>query len=276
MRNFLAFIKRFQVLMFFGLLQGISFTIYFTYSEYPRSKYLTTASYVNGSILEARFSLTKHFNLSANNNVLQKENAELLMNQPKSLMSLDHGYVTVNDSLHLQQYEYIPGTVIQSTHTKVNNYFTINIGHAQGVSRGMGVIAPEGIVGKIHAVSEHYAVVKSCLTDHSNFDIMIKKSGQFGTLHWNAKNYRKGTMNGVSNDIKIDKWSSIVTRGGGGIFPRGIPVGKVLKTEHIEGKPLWDISLIFAVDFSTIQNIYVVKNILKFEQQKLEEQIPNE
>jgi len=274
MRNFIAFIKRFQVLMFFALLQGVSISIYFTYSQYARSKYLTTASYVNGSILEARFSLTKHFNLSQNNIVLQKENAELLRNQPSSLISLDRSYVTVNDSLHLQQYEYIPGIVIQSTHTKTNNYFTINIGHAQGVERGMGVISPSGIIGKIHGTSEHYSIVKSCLTENSNFDIMIEKTGQFGTLHWKGDNHRRGTLEGVSNDIKIKKWSNIVTRGGGGIFPRGIPVGKVLKTESVEGKPLWDITLIFSENLATVQNIYVVKNILLVEQAELEEMIP--
>lgn len=274
MKNFIAFLKRFQVLTFFLILQGVAMFFYFSYSQFPRSKYLTTATYMSGSLYEMRNGVTKHFDLSENNADLTKQNIELLEKQPLSFISLNKKYVTIDDTLYSQKYSYIPGLIIQSTHTAVNNYFTINIGRAQNIQKGMGVISAKGIVGKIHAISEHYAVVKSCLTDNSNFDIIIEKTGQFGSLSWDGTNFRKGSMNGVSNDVEVKKWSKIVTRGGGGIFPRGIPVGMVTETKTVEGKPLWDITLKFAVDFSTVQNIYVVKNIMLDEQRALENQIP--
>ncbi len=274
MRNFIAFIRRFRVLLFFAILQGIALSLYFTFIRFPRSQYLTTASAVSGSVLSVRNDITKHFNLSENNSNLQTENIRLMEQLPSSFIQLENGNVKINDTLHHQQYTYIPGTIINSTHDKRNNYFTINIGKKQGVKRGMGVFSSNGVVGVIHNSSNHFAVVKSCLTSNINIDILIEKTGQFGFLKWDGRDARRGTMWGVSNDTKVEKWSKVVTRGGGGIFPRGLTVGKVESTDVVEGKPLWDITILFSENYRTLQRVYVVKNLLLEEQQELESQIP--
>jgi rod shape-determining protein MreC len=276
MRNFLAFLNRFRILLVFALLQAIALSTYFTFKEFPRSRYLTTANEVNGRILLARNELTKHFNLATNNQKLQKENIRLRNRLPQSFIQLENGSFKINDTLFDQQYQYIPATVIHSTHTKRNNYFTLNVGKKQGVKRGMGVFSDAGIVGVVHNSSEHFAVVKSCLTENINIDVMIEGSGQFGLLKWNGKDARKGTMWGVSNDSDVKKWSKVVTRGGGGIFPRGLPVGKVSAKHTVEGEPLWDIEVLYSEDYRSIQRVYVIKNLLRTEQQELEADIPEE
>jgi len=258
-------------------MQGLALTFYFTFVHFPRSQYLTTASNLSGSILEIRNDITKHFALSKNNTDLQKENVRLMEESNlMSFVSLDNGLVKINDTLHKQQYSYVPATVINSTYDKRNNYFTLNIGSAQGVKRGMGVFSGKGVVGVVHNTSEHYSVVKSCLTETINIDIMVEKTGQFGLLKWNGRDARRGTMSGVSNDTEIKKWSNIVTRGGGGIFPRGLKVGKVEKADVVEGKPLWDITILYSEDYRSLQRVYVIKNLLLEEQKELEDLIPND
>lgn len=277
MRNFLAFIRRFQVLLVFALLQGVALAFYFTFVNFPRSQYLTTANGIAGSVFEIRNDITKHFNLSKANTDLQEENVRLMEEASMiSFISLEGTLVKINDTLRRQQYSYIPATVINSTVNKTNNYFTLNIGSAQGVKRGMGVFSGKGVVGVIHNASEHFSVVKSCLTEDINIDVIIEKSGQFGLMKWNGRDPRRGTMWGVSNDLHVKRWSRVITRGGGGIFPRGIPVGKVERTTVVEGEPLWDISVLFAEDFRTLQRVYVIKNLLLEEQQDLEDQIPED
>jgi rod shape-determining protein MreC len=276
MRNFLTFIRRFRVLLFFAFLQGLTLSIYFTFVHFPRAQYLTTASTVSGSILEVRNDLTKHFNLSENNTNLQQENIALMDKLPSSFIQVNHGLVKIDDTVYHQQYEYIPATLINSTHDKRNNYFTLNIGAKQGIVRGMGVFSGKGVVGVIHNSSDHYSVVKSCLTESINIDIMIEKTGQFGLLKWSGKDARRGTMWGVSNDVELKKGDAVVTRGGGGIFPRGVPVGRIEETTEIEGKPLWDITLKFSENYTSLQRVYVVKNLLRKEQEGLESLIPND
>ncbi len=282
MRNFLAFIQRFRVFLVFAGLQIVALTLYFTFLSYPRTQFLTTASYVNGSLLSVRHQVSKHFALEENNRLLQEENIALRSQLPQSYVQLEKEHLKdsmlaeIDDTLYQQQYSYIPATVINSTHDKRNNYLTLNVGKLHGVERGMGVFSSEGIVGVIHNSNDYYSVVKSCLTENINVDIMIASSGQFGLLKWNGVSPNKGTMWGVSNDLDIKLWSKVVTRGGGGIFPRGLPVGKISKKTPVEGKPLWELTINYAVDYKSLQRVYVIKNLLRVEQEKIEASIPPE
>ncbi|PHR31666.1 MAG: hypothetical protein COA38_07615 [Fluviicola sp.] len=280
MRNFLAFIRRFRVLLFFALLQGFALTVYFTFSSFPRTQYLTTASSVSGAVMDMRNDVTKHFALSGSNKKLQAENRwlreQLLANRMALKAPVGMDSVVLEKEDFIQRFEYIPGGIISSSFSRRNNYFTLNIGSKQGVKHGMGVISDKGVVGVIHNVSEYFSVVKSCLTENINVDIMINDSGESGFLKWNGTDPRRGNMIGVSNDRSIKKWAKIVTGGKSGIFPRGIPVGMVEKTLPVEGLPIWDVTVLFAENYRTVQYVYVIKNILKTEQELLEESIPDD
>ncbi|MCJ8290321.1 MAG: rod shape-determining protein MreC [Crocinitomicaceae bacterium] len=280
MRNFLAFIRRFRVLLFFALLQGFALTVYFTFSSFPRTQYLTTASSVSGAVMDMRNDVTKHFALSGSNKKLQAENRwlreQLLANRMALKAPVGMDSVVLKKEDFIQRFEYIPGGIISSSFSRRNNYFTLNIGSKQGVKHGMGVISDKGVVGVIHNVSEYFSVVKSCLTENINVDIMINDSGESGFLKWNGTDPRRGNMIGVSNDRSIKKWAKIVTGGKSGIFPRGIPVGMVEKTLPVEGLPIWDVTVLFAENYRTVQYVYVIKNILKTEQELLEESIPDD
>jgi rod shape-determining protein MreC len=274
MRNLIAFFKRFRVFLVFVVLQLFAITTYFSFLNFPRARYLTTASTVSGSILGAKHEVTKHFNLTKNNQNLQKENIRLRKQLPESFHRLQYGTVKINDTLFRQQYEYIPALVINSTVIKRNNYFTLDIGSKQKIKRGMGVFSDKGIVGIVHNVSENYAVVKSVLTENINVDIMIEPIGLFGLLKWDGRDPRRGSIAGISNDQSIKKWSKVVTRGGSGIFPRGLPVGRIEKLKPVEGKPLWDVVIRFSEDYRALQRVYVIKNLLREEQENLESEIP--
>jgi rod shape-determining protein MreC len=117
-------------------------------------------------------------------------------------------------------------------------------------------------------------VVKSVLTEEINIDVMIEPIGLFGLLKWNGEDARRGSISGISNDMKIKKWSKVVTRGGSGIFPRGIMVGKIEKLNPVEGKPLWDVVIRFSENYNSLQRVYVIKNLMQEEQEELESTIP--
>lgn len=237
---------------------------------------MTSASVVSGSVLKVKFDITKYFNLGKNNENLQKENIRLRERLPESFQRMQNGVIKINDTLFHQQYEYIPALMINSTMTKRNNYFTLNCGSKQGIKRGMGVFSDKGIVGIIHNTSDHFSVVKSVLTENINIDVMIEPIGLFGLLKWDGRDSRRGSITGISNDLKIKKWSKVVTRGGSGIFPRGLMVGRIEKLIPVEGKPLWDVVIRFSEDYRTLQQVYVIKNLMKEEQESLELKIPED
>lgn len=262
--------------MVFVLLQVMALSVYVSFMSFPRSQYLTSASIVTGNILVAKNEVTKLFSLAEENRKLQAENLKLRKQLPNSFLQLDRETVKINDTNFLQQYEYIPCEVINSTFDKRNNFFTLNIGRTQGVKKDMGVFSDKGIVGVVHYAGEHFSVVKSVLTKDINIDVMVEKTGAYGLLKWDAKHPCFGNIEGISNDMKVKKWLKVVTRGGSAMFPKGLPVGKISSIGTVEGKPLWDIKILFAEDYRKIQGVYVIKNLLKAEQDSVETQIPNE
>jgi rod shape-determining protein MreC len=261
MQNLIAFIQKLRVFFVFLFLQIIIFTAYVSFMTIPKSSYFTTASYFAGSLFEIKHSITKHFNLEENNRNLQLENIRLRSNTPSFLYEVGRDSLSFIDTSYQQQYHYIPATVINSTITKRNNFFTLNAGSIQGLKRGLGVFSSNGIVGIIHACSEHFSIVKSVLTADINIDVMIKDNGAFGLLKWDGKNPNKGEISGITNDIKISTDSKVVTRGGSGIFPKGLMVGKVTEVQSIEGKSVWRVEIRFSEKYAALENVYVIKNL---------------
>ena len=276
MNNLIAFFKRFRVFLLFALLQVFSLILYINYLTFPRNQYLTTALSFTGKILEIENDFTKHFNLSKNNQALQEENIRLREKLKESLYKVDVDSIKVDDTLFQQKYIYIPATVINSTVTNRNNYFTLNIGQKQGVCKGLGVFSDKGVVGVVHNTSEHYAVVKSVLTQNINIDVLILPIGLYGFLKCNGKDPRRGSITGITNDINIKKGSKVVTRGGSGVFPKGLLIGYVEQLLPVEGKPLWEVVIRFSEDYRRLDRAYVIKNLFIKEQSDLEKTIPND
>lgn len=276
MRNLIAFLKRFQIFLVFTILQVVALSLYFSFFFYPRSQYLTTAATVNAKVWEVRNAVTKHLNLDHTNQELQKNNAALMEKLPQSFIRIDSSKVQINDTIYRQQFEYIPADLINSTVEKRNNYFTIKAGTIHGVERGLGVVSDNGVVGVIHRCSEHYSIVKSVLTKDINISVIVDGMELYGLLKWDGVDARRGSVTGISNDLQIKKWTKIITREGTGIFPKGIMVGKVETLKSVEGEAFWDVSILFSEDYRKLQKVYVVKNILSDEQQKLEALIPKD
>jgi len=270
MQNLIEFIQKLRVLFVFLFLQGIAFYFYVSFMTVPKSNYFTTASSFSGTLFEIKHSITKHFNLEENNRNLQIENIKLRSKVPSFLYELQKDSISVQDTIHQQQYHYIPATIINSTTTNRNNFFTLNIGKTQGVNRGMGVFSSKGVVGIIHASSTHFSIVKSVLTSDINMDVMIEGNGAFGLLKWNGEKPNVGDISGITNDIKIAIGSKVITRGGSGIFPKGLPVGRVSAVKPIEGKSVWKIEIAFSEKYNSLENVYVINNLFRKEMIMLE------
>lgn len=274
MRNLIAFFKRFQIFLVFVLLQIVALSAYIQYSEFARLQVFSSASKINGGLFTVRNSITQHFNLENTNRKLEWENARLREKLKGSNYKIDRELIQIEDTNYHQQYLYVAATVINNTFDKRNNYMTIDIGSNHGIKKGWGVISSKGVVGIVHLVGEKFSVVKTILSKNINVDVSMRDGGAFGLLKWDGINPKICQIAGISNDISIKKFTKVITRGGSGIYPKGIPVGVITKRKSIEGKPLWDLQVRIAEDFRTIQHVYVIKNVLLDELRELEGKIP--
>lgn len=276
MRNLIAFLQRFRLFLVFSVLQIIALALLFNMNEFASIQFMSTTSSVNATVFQWRNDVDKHFYLETNNEKLARENARLRAKLKESNYQIKRNKILIEDTTYKNQYTYIPGNVIQSTYDKRNNYMTVDVGTIHGVKRGDGVISADGVVGIVHLVQERYCLVKTVLSKNINLDVTLYKEGAFGLLKWDQKSPRIVQVEGVSSDIYFKKWSKVITRGNSGLFPKGIPVGIVNKRKASNGKAQWDISLILATDFRTIQKVYIVHNDHLKEIQALQGKIPAE
>jgi rod shape-determining protein MreC len=270
MRNLIAFFQRFRVFLVFLVLQIIALGSFFSWMSYPRTKFFNTSSVITGGILSWKHEVTKYITLSDANQRLQKDIIALRKEMPESYINIDTKTSLINDTLYEQAFRYIPATVINSSQQHKNNYFTIDAGRLKGISSKMGVVSSVGVVGIVYDVSDHFAVVKSILTENINFSAYIEGSTAFGILKYLDNDPRRVSLTGISNDITLKRGSLVKTRGSSGYFPKGLTIGKIDVMEPVEGKPLWDIKIRLSQDMRKVHHVFVVENILGEELEKLQ------
>jgi rod shape-determining protein MreC len=101
----------------------------------------------------------------------------------------------------------------------------IDQGSGRGVMRGMAVVTPDGIVGKVLA-SYPTAAQVLLITDPSfAAGVISQKNRIHGTLKGIGQN--KCIIDYVENEEKVEVGETFFTSGDDRVFPKGLPAGKV-------------------------------------------------
>ncbi|GHA68789.1 cell shape-determining protein MreC [Pontibacter akesuensis] len=249
------------------------------YNTYQGAAFFNSANKYVGQVLEFQSGITDYFRLTSINQTLARENAalreEVLQFRQATLSdstaTLDSTYFVATDTSKVYPYNLLAGRVINNSVRRMNNYLTIAKGTADGVKPGMGVIAPNGVVGRVKTVSEHYATVTSLLHSQMLVSAKIKKSDTFGTVKWAGGDYRTALLDYIPLHIKPAKGDTIVTSGFNTVFPEGIMIGTISSIEKEPDKSFYTIEVKLAVDFAQLAYVYVVENMYKVERDTLEQ-----
>jgi len=269
MRNLFEFLKRFRNFLVFIVLQVFILSLFFNSKNYHKASFVNSTNAISGWLLQKKYNITKHFSLSAKNIRLADENATLLEQLPISYYLLENTIYSINDTLYEKQYEYITATVVNYSNHKRNNYATLNKGSVAGIKKDMGVIVNNGIVGFVIDVSKHYAIVRTVLSERIN--IIVEVNGIMGQLDWQGFDKNICHVKGITASSRIIKGDKVYTKGSSGHFPKGILVGIVQEAEIENGSATLTIPLKLSANFSALNQVYLVKNIFKNEQQSIEE-----
>jgi rod shape-determining protein MreC len=115
----------------------------------------------------------------------------------------------------------------------------VDRGSASGVEKGMGVVTPDGIVGKVLAAYPTASLVLLATDPSFAAGVVSQKNHVRGVLkglgHGNCR------VDYVQNEEKVDTGELFYTSGDDRIFPKGMPVGQV--TAARPGNPFQEISL---------------------------------
>ena len=274
MLSLLRFLYKHAFIIYFILLEVISFSFVLQNNPYQRASFLNSSDGIIAATYQAWDNMVSYFNLRDENEYLSEENSYLRSNSISSFRRSFNNNVIYNDTSYEQEYLFYGARVIRNSTGRRNNYFTIDKGEVNGIQQGMGVVSKNGIMGIVIESSEHYAAVMSILNKEFKLSAKVEKNGYFGSVIWPGDDYRIGILLDIPNHVSLVQGDLVVTSGYSGIFPAGIPVGKVISVQRKAGSGFLDVEIEFTEDYRNVSYVHVVKYLHKNERQQLEALIP--
>lgn len=270
MYRIFQFLYRYRSFLLFVAIELLCGWMIVTYNQYQGTAFFNTSNYYAGELLSMRNGVVSYFHLQKVNTQLAHQNALLL----DSLMALkankEYKNDTCSDFLRLNQFEFISARVVKNTTRYPENFITLDKGTLDGVERDMGVIGPDGLVGKVKTVSKHFSTVISMLHSGMNIASKIKGKNIDATVVWDGIDPTEGKVLHVIRHHKISKGDTLITSEYNAIFPKGVMIGTIKDFELHRGSSDYDINLNFSSDFTSLSYVYVIKNKLRTERDSLE------
>jgi rod shape-determining protein MreC len=132
----------------------------------------------------------------------------------------------------------------------------VDQGSAAGIAKGAAVLAPEGIVGQVFQVSPHAARVLLVSDHNSGVDAVVQRTRGRGIVEGTADG-RCG-LKFVKRTEDLQVGDLVVSSGLDGIFPRGLPIGRIQAVDK-QGQGLFQYAQIDpAVDVERLEEVLVM------------------
>lgn len=284
MQRLLRFFQTYQNFFIFILLQVVCLTLVVRSNKYQSALFFNSSNFVVGNFLTWSNNVHEYFNLGIENEKLASENARLRkqLATQVALAKLSPDTSVTPDVIN--QYNFRVAKVINSTTNRENNFVVINKGTADGIIKDMGVISPDGIVGRVRQCSEHFSTVTSVLHSGMMISAKLGRNDVVGTVKWDGTDPEKALLLFIPRHSEIKKGDKIITSGYNNIYPEGVMIGTVSKFMLKPDEPSYYIEVKLSTNFKKLGYVYVIENLLKPELDSLtvktglplETEIPNE
>jgi rod shape-determining protein MreC len=218
-------------------------------------------------INEKLMNLTYLFSLNKENERLMRVNTDLLTRVLNVETAADDernrrkilADTTFNPS------GYIMARVVDRKFSVRENMLLINAGWKNGIQKDMTVLVPEGLVGRVTFVSEHYAKVMPVINTDFKVSVVSDSSNCMGLLSWNGGKEFIAQVEHIpiSSHLKLNE--KMVTSDFSTFSIRGIPVGRVVRITP--DKLFYTVDVRLAVDFSSLTQVLIAP--LKIEPEKV-------
>ena len=155
------------------------------------------------------------------------------------------------------QGEILTARIIGRDATGMSRTLVIDRGEEDGVVKGAAALAPEGAVGQIFLASRHAARILLISDHNSGVDSLVERTRARGIV--------QGTVDGgcglkyVKRTEDVQVGDTVVTSGLDGIFPKGLPIGRVVSVDK-RGQGLFQSAEVAPrVDFDRLEEVLVAR-----------------
>jgi rod shape-determining protein MreC len=258
MQQLLQLLGRYRVILTFLGLQLICLWLIVQQNRYQSATIFTSANFVSAQVFSFRTYIAEYFGLREQNAALAAQNKRL--QEELSRLTVNSARPAPLGSGALPGYEVVVGKVMNNSVMHSDNYLTIDRGLRDGVQPGMGVVGPDGVIGKVRTCNQYYSQVYSFLNSAITISAKVKHKNILGSVKWDKKDYRFGQLMFVPRDIKVDKGDTVLATGYSSIYPEDYPVGIVSEVSLQGSTSFLDIKIRLATQFSSLNYVYIIKN----------------
>ncbi len=162
------------------------------------------------------------------------------------------------DNANREKYDLLPAHLIARSPNNWYECITIDRGSRQGVEKGMPVISPNGLVGRVGSVSENSAQV-SLITDREMaVGAIIQKTRETNGIIEGLGDSNELRMINIPYYSKINEGDRIISSGLSAIYPPGINIGTVMEVSREPNGLLLVAMIKPTVDFNKLEEVFVI------------------
>ena len=154
--------------------------------------------------------------------------------------------------------EFVAARVVGKDATNWFKTILIDRGSRAGMRRNLPVVAPDGLVGRIVEVTPSTAKVQLITDPVSAAGALMQRTRVTGIVVGNLGAGLRVRYLPLLADVVVG--DEVVTSGMGGIFPKGIPVGRVTAVERTSGALFQEAVLQPKVDLGRLEEVVVLMN----------------
>lgn len=201
---------------------------------------VTTPLRVVGSALTTPFQALGNVfsNLTATQETLSdlREENERLLAKNAELQEEAQAAKRLQDLLGLQSSYSLQSTAARIISTSTDSWsrtVVIDRGSSSGLAIGMPVTNSSGAIGQIIECGPTSATVRLIADENSSVSALVQSSRAQGVLKGSAGGTLHLTL--IATDQSVSVGDSVVTSGLGGVYPKGLPLGRVLSVNKNDG-----------------------------------------
>ena len=257
MRKFFILFSKYNTYLLFVIYCSISVLFMKLQNDNVLTKLRTSGLEFSAVINEKLMSLTYLFTLNKENERLMRVNTDLLtrvLNFETAAVDERNRRKILSDTT-FNPSGYIIARVVDRKFSDRDNMLLINAGWKNGIQKDMTVLVPEGLVGRVTSVSEHYAKVMPVINTDFKVSVVSDSSHCMGLLSWSGGREFIAQIEHIpiSSHLKLNE--RMVTSDFSTFSIRGIPVGRVVRIKP--DKLFYNVDVWLAVDFSSLTQVLI-------------------
>jgi len=270
LRRAYEFVVLFKEYLVFGVLLAVCALLLALNDNAQIRTIRSVAVVAVGSMQDILGVLPHYFDLRRENQVLRELNLTLA-DEVSRLREARLENVRLHGMLGLKEDKrssIVAANVIGKNLELLRNTVTLDVGEASGVSVNMPVVTEDGLAGKVVATSGSYAVAQILFNREIRVSAKIERSRVDGIIRWDGGPTL--VMADVAKTLDVRTGDVVITSEYSTFFPAGIRIGLVTAAHGSEGSLFQTVDVRPAVDFTRLEEVFVLKTTPDSERVALE------